>query len=329
MADSGGQVERTADQVGSSTGAALAPAVRQRQSVTAGAALFTVALSLLFGANPTAIKRGLEYVEPLQIGWMRFFLGGLTLLAWALISKRRILPALNEVAPLAVLCTLFVGTIASTNLGQDRTTASHTVVILTAFPIWTAVLSHFFVGGDRMGPPQVVGVALSYAGVLVTFAPSMGGGGAQLVGDALVLLASLLLGASQVLIAVLAQRIELAKIVLAQAFTAVVVLFAASVVVEGTDYHFAWPLVVSLLYQGVLVGGLGFVANGWLLKTYQPSRISVIYSTQPFFGVIAGYYILDEPIGAEVIAGVILVSSGILIVQEVWRVFLRRPGRAT
>lgn len=307
--------------------AAPSPAELQRRSVSAGAALFTVGLSVLFGANPTAIKRGLDFVEPLQIGWMRFFLGGLTLLAWALLSRRPIILGRRELLPLAILCTIFVGTIGATNLGQDRTSASHAVVILTAFPIWTAVLSHLFIRGDRMGPPQLIGVALSYAGVVVTFAPGLGEGSGQLQGDLMILFASFLLGGSQVLIAVLAQRIELAKIVLAQAFSAVVVLFIASAAIEGTDYNFAWPLVVSLLYQGVLVGGLGFVANGWLLKTFLPSRISVIYSTQPFFGIIASYFVLGEPIGVEVIAGVILVTTGILFVQEIWTVFTRSRTR--
>jgi drug/metabolite transporter (DMT)-like permease len=258
---------------------------------------------------------------------MRFLLGGLTLLVWALATRRAIVPGRNEVLPLAALCALFVGTIGSTNLGQDRTSASHAVVILTAFPIWTAVLSHLFIRGDRMGPPQVLGVVLSYAGVVVTFAPSFGEGTSAVQGDLLIMLASVLLGGSQVLIAVLAQRIELAKIVLSQAFSAVVVLFIASAAIEGTDYDFAGPLIVSLLYQGVLVGGLGFVANGWLLKTYLPSRVSVIYSTQPFFGIIASYFVLGEPIGIEVVAGVILVTSGILAVQEVWRVIGRPRTR--
>jgi drug/metabolite transporter (DMT)-like permease len=129
--------------------------------VTAGAAAFTVALSVLFGANPTAIKRGLDYVEPLQIGWMRFAFAGVTLVLWALVTRRPMVPRRNEVLPLALLVATFVGTIAATNFGQDRTSASHSVVILTTFPIWTAILAHLFVQGDRMGRAQVAGVARS------------------------------------------------------------------------------------------------------------------------------------------------------------------------
>lgn len=295
-----------------------------RRPVTAGAALFTVGLSVLFGANPTAIKHGLNYIEPLQIGWMRFFLAAIALFSWALFSRRAMLPKWNEVVPLGVLAAIFVGTIAATNLGQDRTSASHTVVILTTFPIWTAILAHLFVQGDRMGRPQVAGVTLSYAGVLATFAPSLGQGGAQLQGDLLILLASFLLGGSQVVIAVIATWIDLSKVVLTQVLAAVVVLFIASAAIEGTDYHFAWPLVVSLLYQGVLVGGIGFICNAWLLKTYMPSRISVIYATQPFFGMFASYLVLGEQIEVAVIAGLVLVTAGILVMQEAWTVVRRR-----
>ena len=147
-------------------------------------------------------------------------------------------------------------------------------------------------------------------------------------GDLLIFVASFLLGGSQVLISILSQRIELSKIVLTQAFMAAVVLFFVSAAVEGTDYHFGWPLAVSLLYQGLLVGGFGFIANAWLLKTYPPSRISVIYSSQPLFGILSSWVVLGEDLHSEVIAGVILVSLGILVVQEAWTVFLRGRTRA-
>jgi drug/metabolite transporter (DMT)-like permease len=168
-------------------------------------------------------------------------------------------------------------------------------------------------------------VALSYAGVVATFAPGLGEGGAQLKGDLLILLASFFLGGSQVVIAMLATWIDLSKVVLAQVGTAVVVLLIASTAIEGTDYHFAWPLVASLAYQGVLVGGFGFIANAWLLKTYLPSRISVVYATQPFFGMFASHFVLGEDIEVAVVAGVILVTAGVLVMQEAWHALRRAP----
>lgn len=304
------------------------PAPLQRRPVTAGAAAFTLGLSVLFGANPTAIKYGLKYVDPLQIGSMRFILAGIALLGWAVASRRGIIPRRTELVPLLLLGVVFVATIGATNLGQDRTSVAHTVVILTTFPIWTAILSHIFVSGDRIGRAQVVGILLSYSGVIVTFAPGLREGSSMIQGDLLIFVASFLLGGSQVLISILSQRIELSKIVLTQAFMAAVVLFFVSAAVEGTDYHFGWPLAVSLLYQGLLVGGFGFIANAWLLKTYPPSRISVIYSSQPLFGILSSWVVLGEDLHSEVIAGVILVSLGILVVQEAWTVFLRGRTRA-
>ena len=300
----------------------------QRRPVSATAGLFTVGLAALFGANPTAIKQGLEYVGPLQIAWLRFFLGGLTILAWALLTRRNLRLQRAEVVPILGLSVLFVLMISATNIGQDYTTAAHTTVIISAFPIWTALFSHLVVAGDRMGRPQVIGMALSYAGVVATFAPSLSAGGAALGGDALVFVASILLGATQVYIAVYAQRIELAKLILSQAAAAVVLLLPVSALVEGTQYDLARPLLLSLVYQGVIVGGLAFIANAWLLQKYVPSRISVIYATQPLFGIVAGWWVLGEPIGPEVIAGGVLVMLGILMVQEVWTSYRRAPAEA-
>ncbi|MEC9437881.1 MAG: hypothetical protein VX917_00425, partial [Chloroflexota bacterium] len=38
--------------------------------------VFQIFLSLLWGGNHVSIKASLEYASPLQVGWMRFVVGG-------------------------------------------------------------------------------------------------------------------------------------------------------------------------------------------------------------------------------------------------------------
>ena len=57
-------------------------------------------LSILWSGNPISIKIGLEDAPPLRLGWMRFILGGLVAIAWAIYNKEKIFLRKSDLAPL-------------------------------------------------------------------------------------------------------------------------------------------------------------------------------------------------------------------------------------
>ena len=75
-------------------------------------------------------------------------------------------------------------------------------------------------------------------------------------------------------------------------------------------------LVVSLFYTGVLIAGLGFIGQTWLLKRYLPSRVAVISLSQPVFGVFFSWWILGESVGGELYLGAVLVVAGSALAQR-------------
>src|SRR5690606_37108131 len=112
----------------------------------------------------------------------RFLAGGLVTIGWALYTKQSMMPARGELRALFWLALLFISQIAFMNVGQDYTTASHGVVINTTFPLWTGVIAHFFVPGDRLTPGRTIGTLSAYGGVVAIFAQSLGSSGDTLVG---------------------------------------------------------------------------------------------------------------------------------------------------
>ncbi|MBT5773969.1 MAG: DMT family transporter, partial [Dehalococcoidia bacterium] len=132
------------------------------KQLTPPATGFALFLAALWGGNAVAIKAGLDDAPPLRLAWMRFVIGGLVTIVWALWTRQEIWPKRSELRPLGWLALLFVTQIAFMNIGQDHTTASHAVVINTTFPLWTGVMAHFFVPGDRMSPLRTVGTLIAY-----------------------------------------------------------------------------------------------------------------------------------------------------------------------
>ena len=75
-------------------------------------------------------------------------------------------------------------------------------------------------------------------------------------------------------------------------------------------------LVIALFYTGVLIAGLGFIGQTWLLSRYLPSRVTVISLSQPIFGVLFSWWILGESVGGELYVGAILVIVGSALAQR-------------
>ena len=52
------------------------------KAIDARGAALALLLSILWGANPVAIKLGLEDAPPIRLAWMRFLVGGVVIVAW-------------------------------------------------------------------------------------------------------------------------------------------------------------------------------------------------------------------------------------------------------
>lgn len=270
-------------------------------------------LSALWGGNPVAIKIGLSDAPPFRLGWMRFVLGGLSILAWGwwtgALKGFRI--ERHEWRPLTFLGLLFTVQIGCLNLGTQFTTASHSSVLLNAYVVHAVVLAHFLVPGDRLTPKKLAGVLIAFSGILVLFGREFRGGG-TLLGDVIVSIGAVLLGERTIYLSRAVQRIDPTKLLLAQALIGSAGLAVLSLGIEaGTPYRWTTSLALSLLYQGIVVAGFNFTANLWLLKHYRPSALAGFWLTSPIFGVFLSALFTGEPLTGAVLLASLLVAIGI------------------
>ena len=64
------------------------PSTDQRRPLSGGALGLALTLAALWGGNPVAAKAGLENAPPLRLSWMRFVLGTIVILVWAIATKQ-------------------------------------------------------------------------------------------------------------------------------------------------------------------------------------------------------------------------------------------------
>ena len=320
-ADSGGPQNAAGTQNASGTQSAdssrtAAPITRQPLTARAGA--LALLLSTLWAGNPVANKAGLDDAGPMRLGWLRFAIGGVVVLIYAVATRQSFRVLRHEWVPLALLGTLFTVQLAFMNIGQDFSTAGHAVVVTSTFPLWTGEFAHFFMPGDRISRSRTLVTLVKYSWVIAVFYKGFADSSSDfLVGDLLLLGSAVLLGGRQVYLSQLGQGIAQHKLLISQGVFGVTAFVIASLIFESDEaFVVTTRLVVALLYTGVLIAGLGFIGQTWLLKRYLPSRVTVISLSQPIFGVLFSWWILGESVGGELYIGAALVVVGSALAQR-------------
>jgi drug/metabolite transporter (DMT)-like permease len=278
-----------------------------------GAAL-SLLLAALWGGNPVAVKVGLADVPPLRLAWMRFLLGGLTVLGYARWVRHRGVFAVRpgEARVIWSLGLLFTVQIGLMNIGINHTTAAHAAVLVSSYAVHTVVLAHFFIPGDRMTPAKLGGILAAYAGIVVLFWRDFATQGGTLLGDLIVSASALLLGERIVYMARAVQRVDPIKLLVYQSAIGSAAFLLVSLWWEaGTPTRWTAALAGSLLYQGPIAAGFNFVVNSYLLQVYRPSALAAWALTSPIFGVLISAAITGDPLTPTLLLSTLLVAAGI------------------
>lgn len=280
--------------------------------------LAALAIHTLWGGNPVAVKLGLEAFPPLWSGFLRFALGCLCVLAWARHARIPVLPVRGEWPALLALGALFTLQIALMNVGFGATTAANGAVLIAANPLFGVLFAHFLIPGDRVSAKRAIGVAVAFGGVALVL--TRGAGLAHPLGSAgdwVVLASACLLGLRLALSGRLLRSMNEVRLTLWQMLVSLPLFAAGAVAWEEIRWQAigAAP-VAGILYQGIVVAGLAFTVNFYLMRRYSPSVMISFNFVAPVAGVLLGVAILGERLSAGLLGGMALVALGLALIAR-------------
>ena len=286
------------------------------RSIPARAILAALAIHTLWGGNPVAVKLGLEAFPPLWSGFLRFALGCLCVYAWARWTRIPIWPEHDEWPAFLALGALFTLQIALLNYGFGGTTAANGAVLIASNPIFGVLFAHFLVPGDRVGVARAVGVAVAFAGVALVITRGAGLAVAS-AGDWIVLSSACLLGLRLALSGRLLRRVNEVRLTFWMMLVSLPLFLGGALAWEAIRWERigAAPL-AGILYQGIVVAGLAFTVNFYLMRRYSPSVMISFNFVSPVAGVLLGVAILGERLAASLLGGMALVALGLALIAR-------------
>ena len=292
-----------------------------RESIGLPTVLLATAISILWGGNIVSIRVGVDSVPPLWSAFWRMLIGVLVVGAWARHRGVTFWPTPAEWRPLFWLGVLFTFQIGLLNSASALTSPAYGVVILNAYAVSANLTGHFFAKRleDPLTPTRIAGLALAIAGVTILavgqspsrLAPN------PLLGNALMILSSALLGARQVYMRYLVQTVDPVRTVVWQmAWSVPLFLLIAALTEPPTLKAVTWQALAAISYQGVIVAGVCFILWAQLLQRYPAGALSMYAFLVPISGIALSAWIFDEPLRPTLLAGGALVLAGLYVVSK-------------
>ena len=293
-------------------------------SVPLGAVLVSIVVHSLWGGNPVAVKFSLLAFPPLTTAFLRFAIGIACIALWAHWRGIGLRPEREEWRPLWILAVLFAAQIGLMNVGFDRTSGAMGSVLIATNPLFAVMFAHFLVAGDHMTVAKASGLAVAMAGTSLALLADADLATLDVgrIGNWIVLSSAVMLGFRLSLGARFVRRIEPIKVALWQMVLSLPLFAAGALWFE----EIAWDAVgtgpiAGLLYQGVVIAGVGFTVAYDLMRRYTPSVIMSFSFVSPIAGVLFSTWLLGDRVGTLLLVGMALVAVGLYLVA-------RRPPAA-
>ncbi len=276
-------------------------------------------LGLVWGSSFFWIKIALVDVGPMLLVAVRLLFGVLGLVIGVLVRKpawpknRRVwlmialLGVINTAAPFSLI-----------SWGQQYIDSSVVSVLVSSVPVFTAILSLFFIHDDPFTPRKLIGVVVGFVGVLVLFwrgASQLGG--LAIFGQLAVLGAAVLYSVSGIL-----ARREMRDIdPMIQSFGSLViadaVMWLAVFSLEPVTFTgIRWLTWGALLWLGLFGSGLAYHLFYNLIAQIGATRTSLVSYLVPVVGLTLGVLILNEPFDPKLVLGGGLVLVSVLVVNK-------------
>jgi drug/metabolite transporter (DMT)-like permease len=283
------------------------------------AAAIVVVLCLSWGFNQVATKLAIHDIPPLTQAAIRSAVAALLIAGWC---RLRGIPLLARDGTLwfgLAAGVLFAAEFILIYQGLLYTTATRATLFIYLAPFFVVLGGRIVLPADRFGAAQWLGLALSFAGMLIAFGvPTPALDPRQLTGDLMMVAAALFWAATTLLIKaspltrVSAEKVMLYQLVVSAPIMAAAAFFAGERIVQ-------MPSAIALgalAYQTIWVVSVTFVVWFALVARYSANRLSAFTFLAPLFGVAAGRLVLGEPLTLAFAAAVALVAGGLVLVNR-------------
>lgn len=280
-----------------------------------------LALGLIWGTNFVLIKWSTEVASPMQVAFVRVFVGFLTVGSYALLTKQLYFNQLRHSFHFCVMAVLaaalyFYGFAEGTALLESGLAGA----VSASIPIFSLIAAIIFLSDEKLTLNRASGLLIGLVGVVLIANPfDEETGESILLGVMWMILGSMSLGVSFVY----ARKFLVPLKLPAVALTTYQLGFASLILFGVTDKTGLAALNNDIASLSVLVVGLGIVGTGlayvlyyFVVEKLGAVRASALTYVPPVVALFLGSALLEEPIEFIDYLATGIIFSGVLLISK-------------
>jgi drug/metabolite transporter (DMT)-like permease len=271
-------------------------------------------LSSTFGGTAAAVTRFvIGAVDPVTLAAFRFGIGVLVLLPLALVL-RSVLPRGRDWVGAGLLGVMFFAVFfVFYNIALAYTTTARGALALSTLPLWTMVVAALL-GAEALTARKTLGVLVAVGGVAIALLAGLAAAPAGAWrGDLIMLGATLCMAFYNVWSRPFIARSSPLGFVTASMGAGAACLVIVAVLSNGfaVTQSFAAAQWIAVIYLGAFGGAAAFFLWVLALRMTTPTRVANTMTVNPIAASLLAAVIVSEPIGWNLILGLVAVAAGI------------------
>jgi len=282
-------------------------------------ALMLSLVVFLWGSSFTLLKLGLEEIPPITLAFLRFLIVLPFLIAFTFSQDKHAFGRSTlrdwKICSMLGLTGVTLYHILQ-NFGLKLTTASNSSLIISANPVFIALLEHFYLK-ERITLRRVFGIALAFFGVILVIRPlnwSLNPLG--VTGDLLSLGAAI----SWALYSVLGRKIlsnyGAEKITVFSLIYGTLFLFPVAFALEKPVLIISVWLWFLLLILSLFCSGLAYLFWYKALENVSATKAGVFLFFLPIVSVLMAHFVLLESLDVLFAVGALFVMVGVIVTER-------------
>ena len=276
-----------------------------------------VLLGLIWGSSFFNIKIATYSYEPITLALVRVIFASIPLILLCKLKNIKIEAFSNEWKNYAIigLCNITIPFILIA-IGTSKINSYLAAMLMSTTPLSGTILAHFFTKNEKINIFKVIGILIGFSGILFLFLDKIIINENNYIFALITILGSTFYSIGGIMTLKLRTKGN-ENVTTSTTLWSIIFLFPLSIFFETP-----WELrpsiesTLSLLYLGVVATGLA-----WLIRFRILTVNGLVFQTQvayliPIFGVLFGYFLMDEIITWKVLISLLIIILGIYIVKK-------------
>ena len=280
-----------------------------------------ILLAIIWGSSFFNIKIASYSYDPITLALVRVIFASIPLLILCWFKKIKIEAFNNNWKWYALigLCNIAIPFVLIA-IGTSNINSYLAAILMSTTPLSGSILAHFFIKDEKLSVLKTVGVLIGFSGIILLFFDKVVINSNNYIFALITILGSTFYCIGGLLTLRLRHK-QNENVTTSTTIWSVIFLLPFSLIIE-TPWNSNPTLVstLSLLYLGIVATGLA-----WLIRFRILTVNGLVFQTQvayliPIFGIIFGYFLMNEIITWRVLISLFIILIGIYIFKKTTKV---------